>query len=68
MPVIGDVKDAGKLDRLFLGYRPEVVFHAAAYKHVPLMEANPLEAIRNNAIATRTLARVAAKHGHRGSC
>ncbi len=63
VPVIGDVKDAGKLDRLFLGYRPEVVFHAAAYKHVPLMQANPLEAIRNNAIATRTLARVAAKHG-----
>ena len=54
VPVIGDVKDAGKLDRLFLGYRPEVVFHAAAYKHVPLMQANPLEAIRNNAIATRT--------------
>jgi FlaA1/EpsC-like NDP-sugar epimerase len=63
VPVIGDVKDPGKLDRLFLGYRPEVVFHAAAYKHVPLMQANPLEAIRNNAIATRTLARIAAKHG-----
>jgi FlaA1/EpsC-like NDP-sugar epimerase len=63
VPVIGDVKDAGKLDRLFVGYRPEVVFHAAAYKHVPLMQANPLEAIRNNAIATRTLARMAAKHG-----
>jgi FlaA1/EpsC-like NDP-sugar epimerase len=63
VPVIGDVKDAGKLDRLFLGYRPEVVFHAAAYKHVPLMQANPLEAIRNNAIATRTLARMAARHG-----
>jgi FlaA1/EpsC-like NDP-sugar epimerase len=63
VPVIGDVKDEGKLDRLFLGYRPEVVFHAAAYKHVPLMQANPLEAIRNNAIATRTLARIAAKHG-----
>jgi FlaA1/EpsC-like NDP-sugar epimerase len=63
VPVIGDVKDIGKLDRLFVGYRPEVVFHAAAYKHVPLMQANPLEAIRNNAIATRTLARIAAKHG-----
>jgi FlaA1/EpsC-like NDP-sugar epimerase len=63
VPVIGDVKDASKLDRLFLGYRPEVVFHAAAYKHVPLMQANPLEAIRNNAIATRTIARIAAKHG-----
>ena len=63
VPVIGDVKDSGKLDRLFLGYQPEVVFHAAAYKHVPLMQANPLEAIRNNAIATRNLARIAAKHG-----
>jgi FlaA1/EpsC-like NDP-sugar epimerase len=63
VPVIGDVKDAGKLDRLFLAYRPEVVFHAAAYKHVPLMQANPLEAIRNNALATRTLSRTAARHG-----
>ncbi len=44
-------------------YQPTVVFHAAAYKHVPLMEANPLEAIRNNALATRTTAEAAANAG-----
>ena len=61
--VIGDVKDRAKLDRVLRDYRPAVVFHAAAYKHVPLMEANPLEALRNNALGTRTMARAAASAG-----
>ena len=49
--------------QVFEKYRPGVVFHAAAYKHVPLMEANPLEAVRNNALVTRTVADVAVEFG-----
>src|SRR3989440_7182205 len=50
---------------VFLEHRPTVVFHAAAYKHVGLMEANPIEAVRNNALATRLMARVAGDAGVR---
>ncbi len=57
--VLADVKDAVKLRQVFDKYRPGVVFHAAAYKHVPLMEANPLEAVRNNTLGTRIAADVA---------
>ena len=49
--------------RLFERFRPGVVFHAAAYKHVPLMEANPLESVRNNILGTNTLAEVASECG-----
>ena len=52
---------------VFAEHRPTVVFHAAAYKHVGLMEANPVEAVRNNAIATRAVARVAGESGTRSS-
>src|SRR6201995_5619028 len=48
---------------VFSQYRPSVVFHAAAYKHVAMMEANPVEAIRNNALATRVVARIAGEIG-----
>ncbi len=51
--------------QVFERYTPGVVFHAAAYKHVPLMEANPLESVRNNALATRTIAQVAIEFGAR---
>jgi FlaA1/EpsC-like NDP-sugar epimerase len=49
--------------QVFEKYRPGVVFHAAAYKHVPLMEANPLEAVRNNTLVTRTVANIAVEFG-----
>jgi FlaA1/EpsC-like NDP-sugar epimerase len=61
--VVGDVKDVGKLRQVFDKYRPGVVFHAAAYKHVALMEANPVEAVRNNTIGTRVVADVAVEYG-----
>ena len=53
VPVLADVGTGAKMRQVFERYRPDVVFHAAAYKHVPLMEANPLEAVRNNALATQ---------------
>ena len=61
--ILGDVKDAAKMRQVFEKYQPGVVFHAAAYKHVPLMEANPLEAVRNNTLGTRTLADVTVEFG-----
>jgi FlaA1/EpsC-like NDP-sugar epimerase len=62
-PVLADVKDRRKLRQVFEKYRPGVVFHAAAYKHVPLLEANPLECVRNNVVATRVVAEVAVEWG-----
>jgi FlaA1/EpsC-like NDP-sugar epimerase len=61
--VIADAGNATKMRQVFEKYRPAVVFHAAAYKHVPLMEANPLEAVRNNSLATRTVADIAVEFG-----
>jgi FlaA1/EpsC-like NDP-sugar epimerase len=63
VPVLADVKNRSKLRQVFQHYRPRVVFHAAAYKHVPLMEANPLESVRNNVLATKAIADVAVEHG-----
>ena len=60
---LADVKNRAKMRRLFERHRPSVVFHAAAYKHVPLMEANPLESARNNIFSTKVLSEVAAEHG-----
>ena len=60
--VVGDVRDAASSGRSST-YRPGVVFHAAAYKHVALMEANPLEAVRNNTLGTRVVAEVAVEYG-----
>lgn len=60
--IIGDIKDRRKLNHVMSTYRPDTVFHAAAYKHVPLMEHNPAEAIKNNIHGTKTVAEVAIKH------
>jgi FlaA1/EpsC-like NDP-sugar epimerase len=57
--VLADCKEEERMREVFSEHRPTVVFHAAAYKHVGLMEANPVEAVRNNAIATRVVAHVA---------
>jgi FlaA1/EpsC-like NDP-sugar epimerase len=63
LAVLGDCKEEERMREVFAEYRPTVVFHAAAYKHVGLMEANPVEAVRNNALATRVMARVAGDIG-----
>ena len=63
--VLADCKEGERMREVFAEYRPTVVFHAAAYKHVGLMEANPVEAVRNNAIATRLVAQVAGEQGAR---
>jgi FlaA1/EpsC-like NDP-sugar epimerase len=61
--VLADCKEAARMLEVMQRFKPDVVFHAAAYKHVPLMEVNPLEAVRNNAIATRITAETAAASG-----
>jgi len=63
--VIADVRDAARIDRIFARYRPQHIFHAAAHKHVPLMERNPVESVTNNVGGTRNLLRVAEAHGCR---
>jgi FlaA1/EpsC-like NDP-sugar epimerase len=59
VPVLADVGDRAKLRQVFDRYRPGIVFHAAAYKHVAMIEANPLASVRNNVLATRNVAEVA---------
>jgi FlaA1/EpsC-like NDP-sugar epimerase len=61
--VLGDCKESPRMREIFEQFKPNVVFHAAAYKHVALMEENPVEAVRNNAIATRLVAELAGDHG-----
>ncbi len=60
--VVGDMRDEGTLEHLFSTHAPQIVFHAAAHKHVPLMENNPLEAVRNNIFGTRNLICAASRH------
>lgn len=63
VPCIADICDQERMRSLFEEYRPDVVFHAAAHKHVPLMEANPSEAIKNNVVATADLAQMTHEYG-----
>jgi FlaA1/EpsC-like NDP-sugar epimerase len=60
---IGDVRDQYRMELLFQTFKPHYVYHAAAYKHVPLMEHNPGEAVRTNVMGTKTLADLSIKHG-----
>lgn len=64
-PEIGSIQSPARLEELFARYRPTAVYHAAAYKHVPIMEAHPLEAIENNVFGTRNVARSAVRWGVR---
>jgi len=61
--LIGTIRDAERLDELFKTYRPQIVYHAAAHKHVPLMEDSPKEAIKNNVFGTYNLVKTADKYG-----
>ncbi len=61
--VIADVRDVARMEKVFEAYKPEIVFHAAAYKHVPLMENNPCEAINANVIGSRNVADMAVRYG-----
>ncbi len=63
VPLIADVGDEPRMRELFAEYQPAVVFHAAAHKHVPLMETNPTEAIKNNVLATKNLGELAGAAG-----
>ncbi len=62
-PILGQVQDRTLLNRVFAKYRPHVVFHAAAYKHVPMLEINPWEAVFNNIVGSRTVMDAAVEHG-----
>jgi FlaA1/EpsC-like NDP-sugar epimerase len=62
-PLVADVTDRPRMAAIFEKYRPELVLHAAAHKHVPMMESQPGEAIKNNCLGTDTVAQLAAEHG-----
>ncbi len=64
-PLMVDINDLERMEEIFAAYRPEVVLHAAAYKHVPMVELNPREGERNNTVGTRNLAEMSRRHGVR---
>ena len=61
--VIADVRNVTRIEKIFEAYKPQIVFHAAAYKHVPLMESNPCEAVNTNVIGSRNMADMAVRYG-----
>ena len=61
--LVGSIRDKGRLDEVMKKYHPQVVFHAAAHKHVPLMEISPAEAVKNNVLGTKNLLTSASTHG-----
>jgi FlaA1/EpsC-like NDP-sugar epimerase len=63
VPVIGDVRDRRRVEEIVRAHRPAIIFHAAAYKHVPMMEIHPAEAVKTNVLGTRIVAEAAAKFG-----
>ncbi len=63
IPIVADIRDHQRMETIFEKYRPNMVFHAAAYKHVPLMESNPCEAIKINVLGTRKLADLSSEFG-----
>ncbi len=62
-PILGDVQNKNYLDKVFSHYKPQVVFHAAAFKHVPIVELNPWEGVFNNIIGTRNIVEVSVQYG-----
>ena len=65
--LIASVRDVCRMNQIFEKYRPQVVFHAAAHKHVPLMEDSPNEAIKNNVFGTLNTGKAAIRYGRKGS-
>ena len=63
LTLIASIRDSGKMDDVFKTYRPDIVFHAAAHKHVPLMETSPNEAVKNNVLGTYKVVKCADKYG-----
>ncbi|MCR6656833.1 MAG: polysaccharide biosynthesis protein [Opitutus sp.] len=63
LPLVGDILDEARVEYLFSRYKPRIIFHAAAHKHVFMMERQPAEAFRNNVLGTRNVAQAAARHG-----
>jgi len=63
VPVVADIRNRDKMNRIFKKYKPEVVFHAAAHKHVPMMEYHPDEAVMNNIVGTKNVVELVEKYG-----